>query len=46
VGARAVLRAEQDRLIRVSLAGQRALTDLDTPAAWNAWRAAQTGKTC
>ena len=46
VGARAVLRAEQDRLIRVSLAGQRALTDLDTPTAWNAWRAAQTGKTC
>lgn len=38
-GARAVLSAEKHRLH--PLPGQRALTDLDTPEAWAAWRAAQ-----
>lgn len=38
-GARAVLSREKPRLH--PLPGQRALTDLDTPEAWAAWRAAQ-----
>jgi CTP:molybdopterin cytidylyltransferase MocA len=40
-GARSVLRANKDRLVRVALAGDHALTDLDTPEAWAAWRAAR-----
>ncbi len=38
-GARTVLRANRHRLRAVPLPGQRALTDLDTPEAWDAWRA-------
>ncbi len=37
-GARDILQANQHRLIRVPLDGKRALTDLDTPEAWEAWR--------
>lgn len=39
-GARALLRASPPRLL--ALAGQRALTDLDTPADWVAWRAGRS----
>jgi CTP:molybdopterin cytidylyltransferase MocA len=35
-GARSVLRSEAPRLVRLS--GEAALTDLDTPEAWAAWR--------
>ena len=42
-GARAVLEAEGDMLRALPLAGARAVTDLDTPADWAAWRAA-TGR--
>jgi len=38
-GARAVLAKEQVQL--VALPGARAITDLDTPEAWAAWRATQ-----
>lgn len=38
-GAREILRANAHRLRQVALAGRRALTDLDTPEAWRAWRA-------
>ncbi len=38
-GARSVLRGEDLKLI--ALPAARALTDLDTPEAWAAWRAAQ-----
>jgi len=40
-GARLVLAAHPPRL--VPLPGQRATTDLDTPEAWAAWRAARGG---
>lgn len=40
-GARAVLRAHEGRLIPVPLPDRHATTDLDTPEAWAAWRAAQ-----
>lgn len=40
-GARPILRANAHRLQHVALEGTRALTDLDTPEAWAAWRAAQ-----
>ncbi|CUH77125.1 NTP transferase domain-containing protein [Tropicibacter naphthalenivorans] len=40
-GARQVLEANQHRLRKVALPGERALTDLDTPEAWDAWRDAQ-----
>lgn len=39
-GGREVVQAHRHRLVRVPLAGARALTDLDTPEAWEAWRAA------
>ncbi len=42
-GPRAVLAAHRDRLVDLPLAGRRAVTDLDTPEAWAAWRAA-TGR--
>ncbi|SDY02480.1 nucleotidyltransferase family protein [Citreimonas salinaria] len=42
-GGRAVVQANRHRLVRVPLAGPRALTDLDTPAAWSSWRAANPG---
>lgn len=37
-GARSVLRANRHRLRQVPLPGRHALTDLDTPEAWEAWR--------
>ncbi|WP_425070858.1 nucleotidyltransferase family protein [Sagittula sp. S175] len=37
-GAREILRANQHRLRRVTLPGNRALVDLDTPEAWASWR--------
>lgn len=40
-GARAILTAEAARVHLVPLAGRRAVVDLDTPADWAAWRAAQ-----
>lgn len=41
-GARAVIRAHQQRLHPHVISGTRALTDLDTPQDWAIWRAAQT----
>ena len=38
-GARRVLRANAHRLRHVTLPGRNALTDLDTPEAWDSWRA-------
>ncbi|MDU8913013.1 nucleotidyltransferase family protein [Aestuariicoccus sp. MJ-SS9] len=38
-GARDVLRANRHRVRFVALPGKHALTDLDTPEAWDAWRA-------
>jgi CTP:molybdopterin cytidylyltransferase MocA len=40
-GARQVLKRHADRVHLVPLAGRRALTDLDTPEDWAAWRAAK-----
>lgn len=40
-GARSILQAHKPRIRLVALPGQNALTDLDTPEAWAAWRAAQ-----
>ena len=37
-GARDILRANTHRLRHVALPGRNALTDLDTPEAWDAWR--------
>jgi CTP:molybdopterin cytidylyltransferase MocA len=42
-GARAVLRRHAPRIHPVPLPGQHALTDLDTPEDWAAWRAANPG---
>jgi len=41
-GARAVIRAHQQRLHPHIIPGTRALTDLDTPQDWVNWRAAQS----
>nr|WP_281376684.1 nucleotidyltransferase family protein [Rubricella aquisinus] len=41
-GARDVLRDAQDYIVDVPLAGQAAITDLDTPEDWAAWRAAKS----
>ncbi|MFN3938195.1 MAG: NTP transferase domain-containing protein [Gemmobacter sp.] len=41
-GARAVLRRHADRIRAVLLPGRHALTDLDTPEDWAAWRAARS----
>ena len=38
-GARGVLKTEADRVRLVPLPGRHALTDLDTPEDWAAWRA-------
>lgn len=38
-GARSVLARHRDRVQRVPLPGRHALTDLDTPEDWAAWRA-------
>jgi len=40
-GARSVIAANKSRLIPQILPGNRALTDLDTPADWEAWRSGQ-----
>jgi CTP:molybdopterin cytidylyltransferase MocA len=40
-GAGALLRRWHDRVVPVALPGRRAVTDLDTPEAWAAWRAAR-----
>ncbi len=40
-GARMVLSDHARRVRHLPLAGTRAITDLDTPEAWEAWRAAQ-----
>ncbi|MHA6345218.1 nucleotidyltransferase family protein [Roseivivax sp. CAU 1761] len=42
-GARALLRREAASVELVTLPGAHALTDLDTPEAWAAWRAARPG---
>lgn len=41
-GARGLLKQHAARVHLVPLPGQRALTDLDTPEDWAAWRAAQS----
>ncbi|WP_420397973.1 nucleotidyltransferase family protein [Nioella sp.] len=41
-GARGLLKQHAARVHLVPLQGQRALTDLDTPEDWAAWRAAQS----
>ena len=38
-GAAMILRAHKDDIIHVALKDNRARLDLDTPEAWNAWRA-------
>ena len=38
-GARSVVARHRDRLRDLALPGDRAVTDLDTPEAWAAWRA-------
>ena len=38
-GARQVIRENAEFVVEVGLSGQAALTDLDTPEAWAAWRA-------
>ncbi|MGY9048062.1 hypothetical protein P775_09300 [Puniceibacterium antarcticum] len=40
-GAREILRANKNRLQPVPLPAKNALTDLDTPEAWDLWRASQ-----
>ena len=42
-GARSVLIRHAARIKLIALTDQRALTDLDTPEAWAAWRARQQG---
>ena len=42
LGGRDILEAAGDRLTLVSLPGDHALTDLDTPEDWDRWRRAQT----
>ncbi|MAB06474.1 MAG: nucleotidyltransferase family protein [Rhodobacteraceae bacterium] len=44
MGAKAVLAANIHRVRDVPLPGRRALTDLDTPEAWQAWEAAQAAE--
>ena len=39
-GARSILRANRSRVRYVALPDRHALTDLDSPEAWEAWRAA------
>ncbi|NBZ89749.1 nucleotidyltransferase family protein [Stagnihabitans tardus] len=42
-GARPILQAHAERVLDVLLPGHHATTDLDTPEAWAAWRASQSG---
>jgi CTP:molybdopterin cytidylyltransferase MocA len=44
-GARPVLRANDHRLLRIALPGQRALIDLDTPEDWAQWRRTSADRT-
>ena len=44
MGAKAVLAANIPRVRDVPLPGRRALTDLDTPEAWQAWESAQAAE--
>lgn len=39
-GGRGIIDAHADKVMLITLPGQRALTDLDTPEEWAAWRAA------
>lgn len=41
-GARPILSAHADQVVLVPLSGAQALTDLDTPEDWDAWRAARS----
>lgn len=41
VGARDIVRRQADQITRVALPGDHAVTDLDTPEEWAAWRAVQ-----
>lgn len=41
-GAREILADAGEFVVEVATSGRRALTDLDTPEAWDAWRAART----
>ena len=43
VGARSILQENPDRLDLCPLPGFHATTDLDTPEAWDAWRAKHSG---
>ena len=43
-GGRAILRKNTDRLIKITLPGDHALTDLDSPEAWQAWRSQRAVK--
>ncbi|MBE1282364.1 MAG: NTP transferase domain-containing protein [Rhodobacteraceae bacterium] len=38
IGAKPIIRANLDKRVLVALPGKHALTDLDTPEAWAAWR--------
>ncbi len=40
-GAREILRESAEFIVDVPTTGQSAVTDLDTPEAWDAWRARQ-----
>ncbi len=42
IGGAAILKRHKDKVQLVPLPGQRALLDLDTPEAWQVWRAGQT----
>lgn len=44
-GARSVVALHRNRLRDIALPGDRAVTDLDTPEAWKAWRARGGGQT-
>jgi molybdenum cofactor cytidylyltransferase len=43
-GGRAILRQNHHRLIKVTLPGNHALTDLDSPEAWQVWRSQRVEK--
>ena len=43
-GARSILQRNRDLLHHIALPAQHALTDLDTPEAWDAWRADNPGR--
>lgn len=38
-GARSILKKNQPRIVKTPLPGEAAITDLDTPEAWDRWRA-------